>query len=323
MKSLLASMAALLTTTAALLIATALFAGCNNDSVEEGSYADWTKGLVTQKVGDNTLYFVPSKDGNGMMLTFDRTDMSYERLVQMAGGSLSATEGGSGIKGLHIYVGDIEIPASVNGVPVTAIDQYAFSGNIELTSVTIPASVREIGAEAFAQCENLASVVIPEGVTEIKAGTFCGKSAVSVTIPNSVKTISHMAFLKNTRLTTINFDLANSQLQQIEASAFSGCTALKTFAMPVSVEKIGTYAFRNCSQLNNLIIESRVSQMDSLCFNGCSRLTSIHMKPTTPPIVAGSTLSISSKATIYVPKGSLSAYKEANYWSNMSKYKEE
>lgn len=132
-----------------------------------------------------------------------------------------------------------------------------------------------------------------------------------------------MAFLKNTRLTTVNIDQANSQLKQIEASAFSGCTALTSFVMPMSVEKIGTYAFRSCSKLSNITVEANVTQMDSLCFNGCSRLKNIHMKPTTPPTVAGSTLSISSTATIYVPKGSLAAYKEANYWSNMSKYKEE
>ena len=46
------------------------------------------------------------------------------------------------------FRGDIVIPSSYNGVPVTEIGRSAFRGNY-ITSVTIPASVRYIGELAF------------------------------------------------------------------------------------------------------------------------------------------------------------------------------
>lgn len=309
--------------TSALAVTAFLLVGCNGDSVEEGSYDTWTQGLVTQQTGDNTLYFVPSADGNGMMLTFDRTDMSYERLVQMAGGSLSTTEGGTDIQGLHVYTGDVDIPESVNGKTVTSIDQYAFAGNVELTSVTIPSSINEIGTEAFAQCQSLTEITLPEGITEIKAGTFCGKSVTKITIPNSVTTIGHMAFLKNTQLAEIDIDADNSHLQSIGASAFSGCTAMTSFTMPVSVTTIGAYAFNGCTRLTALTVEANVNEMGDQCFKGCSRLKTIHMKSAVPPTVSGTTLSISSSAKVYIPTGSLEAYKNAEYWKTITKYVEE
>jgi len=275
-------------------------AGCSKDSVEEGDYGSWTQGLVTVEVGDNTLFFMPAADGQGMMLTFDRTQMTFERLVQMNGGTVTAEDGGTGIAGLLTYQGDVNIPSSVSGKPVTAIDQYAFSGNLHLLSVTIPGTVREIGPESFAQCAKLTTVNLPEGITEIKAGTFCGKSVSTIAIPNSVKSIGRFAFLKNTQLTSITFGV-DSQLQTIEASAFSGCTALTELTLPASVKAIGNQ-----------------------CFSSCSKLKTYHIKSATPPTVTGDAAILSS-ATIYIPSGSKNAYLNAEYWRtiDISKYIEE
>lgn len=274
--------------------------GCSKDAAEEGTYDYWTSGLVTIVVDDNTLFFVPAADGQGMMLTYDRTQMTYERLVQMNGGTVTAEEGGTGIAGLLTYQGDVNIPSQVNGKPVTAIDQYAFSGNLHLLSVTIPSSVKEIGPESFAQCAKLTTVNIPEGVTEIKAGTFCGKSVSTIAVPNSVKTIGRFAFLKNTQLTSVTFG-AGSQLETIAASAFSGCTALTELTLPATV-----------------------TLLDNQCFNGCSKLKTYHLKSPTPPRVNG-TAAILSSATIYIPAGSRDTYLNAEYWSTIdsSKYIEE
>ena len=276
------------------------FAGCSKDSVEEGTYDYWTAGLVTVEVDDNTLFFVPAADGQGMMLTFDRTQMTYERLVQMNGGTVTAEEGGTGVAGLLTYQGDVNIPASVSGKPVTAIDQYAFSGNLHLLSVTIPSTVKEIGPESFAQCAKLTTVTLPEGITEIKPGTFCGESVSEITIPKSVKTLGRFAFLKNTQLTSVTF-ADDSQLETIAASAFSGCSALTSIILPATVKTIGAYGFK-----------------------GCSRLLTYHLKSATPPVVTGD-LSIASKAKIYIPAGSLEAYQRADYWKDLdsSKFVEE
>ena len=277
-----------------------VLSGCSKDSVEEGSYDQWTAGLVKIEVDDNYLYFVPAADGQGMMLTFDRTQMTFERLVQMNGGVVDEDDGGTGMKGLLTYQGSVTIPSQVNGKAVTAIDQYAFSGNAELTSVYVPDGVTEIGPEAFGQCPKLTTVTLPETITEIKAGTFCGKSVTTLIVPKSVKTIAHMAFLKNTQLTMLTFR-AGSELETIGASAFSGCTALTELTLPASV-----------------------TTLENLCFSGCSKLKTYHLQSATPPAVVGDA-AISSSATIYIPSGSKNAYLNAEYWNtiDISKYIEE
>jgi len=60
--------------------------------------------------------------------------------------------------GNYGYIGDIIIPDTTNGLPVTSIGVQAFYGCDGLTSVTIPNSVNTIGSAAFYYCTRLAGV---------------------------------------------------------------------------------------------------------------------------------------------------------------------
>ncbi|MBQ9196148.1 MAG: leucine-rich repeat domain-containing protein [Clostridia bacterium] len=108
--------------------------------------------------------------------------------------------------------GQIDIPAAIEGVPVTSISSSAFADVREkVTDVTIPASVTKF-TSAFAGCANLNNVTIMEGVTAISAGAFkdCA-SLTEVVIPEGVTTIG--------------------------ADAFSGCGALTSVSLPASLER--------------------------------------------------------------------------------------
>ena len=80
--------------------------------------------------------------------------------------------------------GTYTIPSSINGYPVTAIGEKAFSYCTQAQSIVIPNSVRTIGYRAFDNCYGLQSIVIPYGVHAIGDGAFrfCTK-ATSVSIP--------------------------------------------------------------------------------------------------------------------------------------------
>ena len=61
--------------------------------------------------------------------------------------------------------GELVIPSSYEGKPVTAIGNRAFLNCRSLTNVTIGNSVTNIGESAFNSCWNLTSVTIPDCVT--------------------------------------------------------------------------------------------------------------------------------------------------------------
>lgn len=77
----------------------------------------------------------------------------------------------------------ITIPATLNGLPVTAIGDSAFSFQDYPTQVTLPDSITSIGLEAFFGCRGLTQVTIPNSVTNIgdRAFAYCnGLTAIEV-----------------------------------------------------------------------------------------------------------------------------------------------
>ena len=95
--------------------------------------------------------------------------------------------------------GDVTIPSSTNGYPVTSIGDNAFQpdylGLPRLTSVTIPNSITTIGDYAFRDCTSLTSVIIPDSVITIGLQAFAACTTLTnVTIGNSVTSIGNWAF---------------------------------------------------------------------------------------------------------------------------------
>lgn len=91
---------------------------------------------------------------------------------------------------------NVEIPASINGMKVTAIDASSFSNNRYITSVTIPASVETIGDRAFSDCRSLKNVNFAENGKLQKIGESAFKYSIieQVTLPASVTYIGDAAF---------------------------------------------------------------------------------------------------------------------------------
>lgn len=69
-------------------------------------------------------------------------------------------------------VTEVEIPAEIDGVPVTEIQQYAFGGCNNLKNVIIPDRVVKIGKYAFYDCRSLKEITIPESVASIDNCAF-------------------------------------------------------------------------------------------------------------------------------------------------------
>jgi len=87
--------------------------------------------------------------------------------------------------------GAVTIPNKIIGLPVTGIGDYAFANSSSLTSVKIDHNVTSIAMGAFENCAVLTNVIIGHNVTSIGNSAFAGTSLISVTIPNSVTSMSH------------------------------------------------------------------------------------------------------------------------------------
>ena len=202
---------------------------------------------------------------------------------------------------------------------VTEIGNGAFKNCDDLKSVTIPNSVTEIGFESFAFCTGLTSVIIGNSVTTIGAGSFSGCTGLtSVTIPNSVTKIDYDAFNGCSRLTSVT--IPNS-VTKIGWEAFMGCKGLTSVTIPNSVAEIGYDAFYNCTGLSLITIGNSVSKIGERAFKSCTGLKKVYSLNSVPPVINENTFS-SYDAGLFVPQGSLSAYKSAKGWSNFSNIKE-
>ncbi len=72
--------------------------------------------------------------------------------------------------------GTVEIPSSISGYSVTAIDTNAFLNCSDILVIKISDSVNSIGDYAFKNCTSLKKVIIPESVTSISSNAFDGCS---------------------------------------------------------------------------------------------------------------------------------------------------
>ena len=150
--------------------------------------------------------------------------------------------------------GNITIPSTLGGYPVTSIGSFAFRGRTGLTSVTIPDSVTSIGFDAFDGCTGLTSVTIPDSVTSIDSHAFKNTAYYQ----NENNWVNGLLYINN-HLLEAKKDISGAVnikngTKTIVEYAFSGCTGLTSVTIPDSVTSIGYRAFEDCTGLTSITI---------------------------------------------------------------------
>ena len=91
--------------------------------------------------------------------------------------------------------GDIVIPSTLGGYPVTAIGDEAFAESFNITSVVVPEGVTYIDEDAFALCYRMESVTLPESLETIENWVFGAcLSLKEIVLPENVVSINDSAF---------------------------------------------------------------------------------------------------------------------------------
>ncbi len=224
--------------------------------------------------------------------------------------TVSISGGQASITGCNTSAaGDLEIPSSFAGFPVTTISYRAFANCNNLTSITIPASVMYIDSEAFYATRNLTAIhvvadnvsyssldgvlynhnqstlvsypngrigafTIPDTVVTIGAKAFYWYSQVSaVTIPDSVRHIQNNAFYNCANLASVIF---GNGVLTIGDSAFWKCEKLTELTLLDGVASIGASAFAYCLDIQTITLPDSVQSIGNSAFGNCNAIRNIY-----------------------------------------------
>lgn len=111
---------------------------------------------------------------------------------------------------------------------------------------------------------------------------------------------------------------------ELGTKSFIACSKLTTVNTGSGVRVIKDSAFENCNALETVTIGKNVTEIGSHVFFGCLYLTAINSLNSIPPTITESTFELfhmyGQTTTVFVPTGSLEAYKAAEYWSIFGDY---
>lgn len=190
------------------------------------------------------------------------------------------------ITGYNGTENSVEIPAEIDGYPVTTIANFAFVECTSVTEIIISAAISSIGLNAL-HCENIENIFVDEdnqnysndehGVLFNKNKTLLisypsGNTATVYSIPDSVETIGYAAFYGAVNLSIVEIP---DSVTKFELGAFSH-SAISSVTIPGSITKIGEAAFNTCPLLTSITISKNVTIIGNSAFYGCTSLEEVN-----------------------------------------------
>lgn len=231
--------------------------------------------------------------------------------------------------------GDVVIPSSIEGLPVTSIGDRAFDKCDQMVTLKIPSGVTAIGEAAFEECTGLTKFIVgatskaycardgvlfnkdrttlvcypagktdtayavPDGVTSVDTAAFGWASYLeSVTVADGVKKLSERAFAACSALRRVTFGVG---LTEIGVEAFADCTALEAVTIPNSVTSVGRAAFSECGKLSEVTFGSGLTSLNGTLFLNCTSLKTVAIPDNVTSIVSSAFAGCSNLETITIP----------------------
>lgn len=215
--------------------------------------------------------------------------------------------------------GDITIPDTLGGYPVTVIGDKAFMNCDYVTKITISDSVIRIGSFAFSDCKSLTSITISDSVTNIENGAFdeywetndsvLSGIFVSENNPNYSSDEYGVLFDKE-KTTIIKFPIGRSAKEYIipngvakmSEGVFEDCKKIEKVVIPEGVSQISKQAFKNCKGLTSITIPNGVTVIGGYAFFDCSILENVTIPDSVTTIEYSAFAGCENLKTMFIPE---------------------
>lgn len=146
-----------------------------------------------------------------------------------------------------------DIPAEIEGVPVTRIGEQAFSHCDELYTVSIPASVTDISRDAFDYCVELECIYVDEANENYASDDwvlFNKDKTVLLRYPEGLGCPCGYAL----------YYTIPETVTEIADYAFFGNALVREITLPESLTSIGDYAFLGCRGLESMLFKGNAPE---------------------------------------------------------------
>lgn len=212
-------------------------------------------------------------------------------------------DGAAAIIGYQGQGGNVTIPSTLDGIPVTKISSFAFAGCDKITALTIPDTVTSIGECAFLGCTSLTSLTVGVNVADIAAGAFrdcvaltnifwnavhvrgftavdqvfahagTAKTGIHVVFGDRVESVPPYLFFTEGAYPKISTVIIGRNVKIIGDYALPYCQCA-SLTIPDQVEIIGVGAFIN-GNFSSLTLGQGLREIGKSAFFSCKKLTAV------------------------------------------------
>ena len=211
--------------------------------------------------------------------------------------------------GENKYSGNIVVPSQINFkdriFKVIRIGGNAFY-QCQIQSISLPESIKEISSNAFQYCGQLQNITFPESLERIGGNAFYYCTQLqSITIPSNVNYIGGWCFDLCSGLQIVRFNDSRTKCK-IEMCSFDNSIKKLYIGRPLSRSEIYSHTELTIGPL----LKEWLNEYDS---GKLEIVRSLIIDPSQlKPTFKTNTY---VNATLYVPKGTKAAYKQAEGWN--------
>ncbi len=203
----------------------------------------------------------------------------------------------------NIYISDVELWCKMAQGNLRQRNKRLYLNNELIDTLIIPGTVKDLVTD-FQACTNIKAAVLEEGIKSIGDWTFSGcRNLQYLYVPSSVGTIVADAFNYCDQLNSIVVSEDSPYFSSIGTTLYN---------------KEKTRIFFDPGEPAAVSIPASVTEIDDFAFRGCQSLTTIYCHNATPCTIyeKSFTEALYETGVLYVPQGSIEAYKTADIWQN-------